>query len=171
MTQNGVRKLLTENWLPRRQDWLRLYRRVRMLTHRHDAEDHLQSAFMNYLERPEGSIEHPEAYITRSAVNLSHNARKREQTICTAAVSWDDMLVDVRDATPSQEDAYESRQKLAHFHAGCLQLPERTRQVFLFHCVRKMKYRDIAGLLDISESSVEKHIVKALTFLSAWMEQ
>ncbi|WP_408874563.1 hypothetical protein [Acetobacter sp. AC2005] len=34
-----------------------------------------------------------------------------------------------------------------------------------------MKYRDIADLLNISSSSVEKHIIKALTFLSSWMEQ
>lgn len=162
---------MTENWLPRRQDWLRLCRRLRVLTRRKDAEDHLQSAIVNYLERPEGSIEHPEAYITRSALNLSHNTRKREQVSQIASVSWEDILVDVRDARPSQEEAYESRQKLEHFYAGCQQLPERTRQVFLLHRIKKMKYRDIADLLDISSSSVEKHVIKSLTFLSSWMEQ
>ncbi|AQU86274.1 transcriptional regulator [Komagataeibacter nataicola] len=166
-----MRKPLSEKWLPCRQDWLRLYRRVRSLTRRDDAEDHLQSAFVNYLERPDGSIGHPEAYITRSAVNLSHNARRREQVGCIAPGGWDDMLGDVRDTAPTQEEAYQARERLLRFHAGCQRLPRRTRQAFVLHRVEKMTYREIAALMDISESSVEKRIAKALVFLSTWMEQ
>ncbi|CAM2971666.1 alkaline phosphatase [Komagataeibacter xylinus] len=110
---------MSEKWLPCRQEWLRLYRRVRSLTRRDDAEDHLQSAFVNYLERPDGSIGHPEAYITRSAVNLSHNARRREQVGCIAPGGWDDMLGEVRDTAPTQEEAYQARERLIRFHAGC----------------------------------------------------
>lgn len=36
--------------------------------------------------------------------------------------------------------------------------------------VEKMKYSHIAQSLAISESSVEKHIAKALIFLSTWMD-
>ncbi|WP_339077151.1 transcriptional regulator [Acetobacter sp. AC2005] len=153
---------MTENWLPRRQDWLRLCRRVRVLTRRKDAEDHLQSAIVNYLERPEGSIEHPEAYITRSALNLSHNTRKREQVSQIASVSWEDILIDVRDARPSQEEAYESRQKLEHFYAGCQQLPERTRQVFLepFWKFAMIGFQEVLSVIqrqDVDASTTRPH--------------
>ncbi|WP_276592092.1 RNA polymerase sigma factor [Komagataeibacter melomenusus] len=144
---------------------------MRSLTRRYDAEDHLQSAFVKYLERPDGSIGHPEAYITRSAVNLSHNARRREQVGCIAPGGWDDTLGDARDTAPTQEEVYHARERMIRFHAGCQRLPRRTRQAFVLHRVEKMTYRDIARLMDISESSVEKHIARALVFLSAWMAQ
>lgn len=61
------------------QEWLRLYRRVRSRTRRDDADDHLQNALMSYFERPGGSVQHQDAYITRSAVNSSLNAIRRER--------------------------------------------------------------------------------------------
>ncbi|GBQ32463.1 iron-regulated sigma factor/transcriptional regulator [Gluconacetobacter azotocaptans DSM 13594] len=160
---------MAEDWLPCQTEWLRLYRRVRALTRRDDAEDHLQAALLNYFERPEGTVTSPEAYITRSALNLSLNARKREQNGCVAPADRNEMLVEVRDPAPSQEEAYAATQLMARFQEGCAQLPEKTRQAFLLNRVEKMKYRDIAATLGISESSVEKHIAKALVFLSSWV--
>ncbi|MBS1101578.1 sigma-70 family RNA polymerase sigma factor [Gluconobacter sp. Dm-62] len=153
------------------QEWLRLYRRVRSRTRRDDADDHLQNAFMSYFERPEGSVQHQDAYITRSAINSSLNAIRREQQGCVQAAEGFETLLDTPDPAPSQEQIYESSQKLAHFHAGCEQLPDRTRQIFLMNRVEKMKYSHIAQSLTISESSVEKHIAKALVFLSTWMDR
>ncbi len=152
------------------QEWLRLYRRVRSRTRRDDADDHLQNALMSYFERPEGSVHHQDAYITRSAVNSSLNAIRRERQGCVQAADDFETLVNVADPAPSQEDIYESTQRLAHFHEGCEQLPDRTRQIFLMNRVEKMKYSHIAQSLAISESSVEKHIAKALIFLSTWMD-
>lgn len=152
------------------QEWLRLYRRVRSRTRRDDADDHLQNAFMSYFERPEGSVQHQDAYITRSAINSSLNAIRREQQGCVQAAEGFETLLDTPDPAPSQEQIYESSQKLAHFHAGCQRLPDRTRQIFLMNRVEKMKYSHIAQSLTISESSVEKHIAKALVFLSTWMD-
>lgn len=152
------------------QEWLRLYRRVRSRTRRDDADDHLQNALVNYFERPEGSVQHQEAYITRSAINSSLNAIRREQQGYVQAAEGFETLLETPDPAPSQEQIYESGQKLAHFRAGCEQLPDRTRQIFLMNRVEKMKYSHIAKSLAISESSVEKHIAKALVFLSTWMD-
>ncbi|WP_215745230.1 RNA polymerase sigma factor [Gluconobacter sp. P1C6_b] len=152
------------------QEWLRLYRRVRSRTRREDADDHLQNALVNYFERPEGSVQHQEAYITRSAINSSLNAIRREQQGYVQAAEGFEALLETPDPAPSQEEIYESGQKLAHFRAGCEQLPDRTRQIFLMNRVEKMKYSHIAKSLAISESSVEKHIAKALVFLSTWMD-
>ncbi|GBR43974.1 RNA polymerase sigma factor [Gluconobacter roseus] len=152
------------------QEWLRLYRRVRSRTRREDADDHLQNALVNYFERPEGSVQHQDAYITRSAINSSLNAIRREQQGCVQAAEGFETLLETPDPAPSQEEIYESSQKLAHFRAGCEQLPDRTRQIFLMNRVEKMKYSHIAKSLAISESSVEKHIAKALVFLSTWMD-
>lgn len=99
------------------QEWLRLYRRVRSRTRREDADDHLQNALVNYFERPEGSVQHQEAYITRSAINSSLNAIRREQQGYVQAADGFETLLETPDPAPSQEDIYESGQKLAHFRA------------------------------------------------------
>ncbi|MCG4258443.1 RNA polymerase sigma factor [Acetobacter senegalensis] len=165
-------KRVTKNWLPQQQVWAALRQRIRALTHRDDAEDHLQSAFVNYLEREGEPVREPHAYITRSAINLARNAHKREQTgYVTLTEDSLPPYFEIADPAPSQEEVYASRQRLAHFRAGCSQLPEKTRLVFLLHRVKKMKYQEIANISGMSVSSVEKHIAKALTFLSAWMEQ
>ncbi|GAP24527.1 iron-regulated sigma factor/transcriptional regulator [Gluconobacter frateurii NBRC 101659] len=166
-----MRRSLAENWFPCQQEWLRLRRRIRTFTHRDDAEDHLQTALANYYERSQGQVTHPEAYITRSALNLHLNDLKKAASGSLSTTGDQEQILELRDPAPSQEEAYAASQRMARFHEGCRQLPERTRQAFLLNRVEKMKYREIAVALGISESSVEKHIAKALVFLSSWMDQ
>jgi len=47
-----------------------------------------------------------------------------------------------------------------------LQLNERTRDVFVLNRLEQMKNREIAQMLGISESAVEKHMTKALAHLA-----
>ncbi len=46
----------------------------------------------------------------------------------------------------------------------CL-LPEKCKKAFLLSRQQKLSYKDISGELDISVSTVEKHIIKALKFI------
>lgn len=48
-----------------------------------------------------------------------------------------------------------------------LELPERTRSVFVMRRLAGMKYREIAGKLGVSVSAVEKHMKKAVMQLAA----
>ena len=161
---------LAENWFPCQQEWLRLCRRIKSLTHRDDAEDHLQTALANYYERAKDDVTHPEAYITRSALNLHLNDLKKASSRLQSFSDDRDITLEIEDPGPSQEDVYASGQRMDRFHEGCRQLPEKTRQAFLLNRIEKMKYREIALTLGMSESSVEKHIAKALVFLASWMD-
>jgi RNA polymerase sigma factor (sigma-70 family) len=49
--------------------------------------------------------------------------------------------------------------------AQILRLPEATRAVFLLSRQHQMTYREIAEALEISQSTVEKHMIKALGLL------
>ncbi|MFW7268709.1 RNA polymerase sigma factor [Gluconacetobacter sp. Hr-1-5] len=152
------------------ETWQSLSRRVRAATRRDDADDHLQAALLNYIERPEGSIQHPEAYIVRSAVNLAHNERRREQGAPAESVDWTVLDSQAGDVAPLQDQIVEARERMARFQEGCARLPGRMRQVFVLNRVEKMPYRRIAAALGISESTVEKEMAKALVFLQSWME-
>jgi RNA polymerase sigma-70 factor (ECF subfamily) len=59
-----------------------------------------------------------------------------------------------------------SEEALHRVDAALLQLNERTRDVFVLNRLEQMKNREIAQMLGISESAVEKHMTKALAHLA-----
>lgn len=44
-------------------------------------------------------------------------------------------------------------------------LPPRTREIFRLNRIEGLSYADVARRLDISESSVQKHLAKALAVI------
>ena len=54
-----------------------------------------------------------------------------------------------------------SRERLARLVAALETLPHKTRTIFRLHKFDGVSYADIASQLDISRSSVEKHMMEA----------
>jgi RNA polymerase sigma factor (sigma-70 family) len=63
------------------------------------------------------------------------------------------------------ERALLSEEVLQRVHAALLQLNERTRDIFILSRLEQMKYSEIAAMLAVSVSAVEKHMIKALAHL------
>lgn len=59
----------------------------------------------------------------------------------------------------------EGKQELARATAVLLELPERTRTVFVLRRIEGMRFNDIAERLGISVSAVEKHMQRAMARL------
>lgn len=62
----------------------------------------------------------------------------------------------------SLEKQFESKQRFIHFCQATDSLSAQVKRVFLLKKVYDMSQRDIAELLQISESTVEKHVAKGL---------
>ena len=60
---------------------------------------------------------------------------------------------------------YETKELAYHISRSINLLPEKCRQAFLLSRSEDLSYKDISGQLNISVSTVEKHISKALKFL------
>ncbi len=71
----------------------------------------------------------------------------------------------------SPEHVFLVRERLARATAILLELPERTRVVFVLRRLEGMKYLDIAARLGISVSAVEKHMERAVVRLTEGAEQ
>jgi RNA polymerase sigma-70 factor (ECF subfamily) len=69
----------------------------------------------------------------------------------------------IEDLTP--ERVLLDREALEVVVAAIADLPSRTRDVFVLHRFEEMTCGNIATLLGISVSAVEKHIMKALRYL------
>ena len=128
------------------------------------AADLTQETFLRFAQQratsPATPILHERSYLYRSAHNLAADHLHRQSRERTDSLPGEG-LADVPDEAPTPETAASDRSELALVRAAILELPERTRQVFVLARIDGLTYRDVALRLRISESSVQKHLAKA----------
>ena len=128
------------------------------------AADLTQETFLRFAEHVGGgsptAITHERSYLYRMAHNLAVDYLRRKDREKAVAVS-DDGSIDIPDERPSPERAVGSRNELAVVRAAMLELPERTRQIFVLARIEGLTYREVAERLRISDSSVQKHLARA----------
>ncbi len=111
------------------------------------------------------SYEQAKGYIFRAAVNRWVD-RKRRATSRGTSISWEDAAPLVQNEEITPERVLIVQQELHQVTAALQELNERTRDVFMLIRVERMRQAEIAAMLGISVSSVEKHLVKALAHLA-----
>lgn len=155
------------------RNWQAVFSRVRSaLMHRgrtkHDADDLVQEAWLRLAcYQREQPVDRPEAFLMRTALNLSIDAHRGRGRRGSEVVLEDAVLVDT---TPSAEAVVLSRERISRLSVGLGRLDGRTRAIFLAHRLDGMGYQEIARQHGLSVSSVEKHIAKAMLLLTGWME-
>ena len=138
---------------------------ARRVGSRAEAEDLTQEVFLRMVRRLElEDVENVEAFVFRTAVNLLRDRSRRDKSQSVRKVEFASRLTDVDDLSP--ERVFDSRQSLTHVISVLEELDERTRDAFILHRLEGMKHAQIAELLGVSVSSVEKYIIKALTLLA-----
>jgi RNA polymerase sigma-70 factor (ECF subfamily) len=144
-------------------------RRVRDRAH---AEDLVQDALLRVIRASElAVIEHPESYVFKVAANLLKDSRRhavRHPTVPCPALEEDhageveETLVDER----SPERVLDGETSLAEVVRALDELSELTRNVFVLFRLEHMKQKDIAALYGIAQSTVEKHVMRAVLHLA-----
>ena len=144
-------------------------RRVRNRAH---AEDLVQDALLRVIRASELEvIEHPESYVFKVAANLLKDSRRhavRHPTVTCPAPgesqedSVQDTLVDER----SPERVLDGETSLAEVMRALDELSELTRNIFVLFRLEHMKQKDIAALYGIGQSTVEKHVMRAVLHLA-----
>lgn len=140
-----------------------LARHVRNLA---DVDDVVQETYavLMTLERV-GHIENPRSYLFTTAKSLVLQGIRRAKVVPIDSVGEIERLPVEEDA-PTPESHAASVQELRHLEACIGQLPAKCREAFLLRKVQGMPQREIAAHMGVSENTVEKHIVKALKYLS-----
>jgi RNA polymerase sigma factor (sigma-70 family) len=132
------------------------------LRDRETAADLTQETFLRFAEQGGGAaILHDRSYLYRTAHNLAVDHVRQGERRRTDTTAHDDMA-DIAEDRPSLEDVIDARQRLSHLRAVVAELPQRTRQVFVLHRIEELTYGEVAARLGISESSVQKHLARAL---------
>jgi RNA polymerase sigma-70 factor (ECF subfamily) len=136
-----------------------LYRIVRC---EQAAADLTQEAYLRLVNMaPTTSVTFPRALLFRTATNLAIDYLRKEKPNRQTGENVD-LAMDVPSAAPSAERALFDKQRFRIFLRAIDSLSPRSREAFLLHRVQDCSYREIAIRLSISESAVEKLIMRAL---------
>lgn len=129
------------------------------------AADLVQELFVRLWRRPIDEPHDTAGYLFRSIRNLTVDHLRMQ----TLRAGLDARTVpEQHSADPVTPDAAcAARQDLAALEAVLRGLPSRTRHVFLLNRVHGRTYADIARALDVSVSTVEKDMMRALAACKA----
>lgn len=92
-------------------------------------------------------IEQPEAFLMRTALNLSIDAHRSTVSHGEHVVLEHAVLIDT---APSAEDFVLARERTARLEEGLRRLTDKTRDIFLAHRLDGLTYKEIAALEGIS---------------------
>lgn len=154
-------------------DWQAAFARVRSALRRRgqtaeEADDLVQEAWIRLAcYEKEHEVRKPEAFLMRAALNLAINAH-HARVARGEVVALD--AEEIPDAAPTAETIMLGKEQFARLSAGLGRLDERTRDIFLANRIDGQSYQEIAKEHQLSISSVEKHIAKAIVVITSWME-
>jgi len=133
------------------------------------AADLVQDLFLRFWRRPLVQVEELSTYLLRCAGNIAIDHLRREGARVRVNEGWLPEQQDNHGVEP--QAALEAGNDLRHVEAALRSLPERTRQIFLLNRIHGRKYAEIAKVMGLSQSSVEKHMMRALETCKASLRE
>ena len=130
------------------------------------AEDLAQDVFTRLAaSSKKGEIDNPEAYLMRTASNVWVDVlRKKESRSDKFHVEYEDSVHSPEGFSP--ENVLGSRDELNCLLRALDELAIETRQIYLLCRVDGMKRKDVGKRMGISESAVDRHLMKAAKKIS-----
>lgn len=126
------------------------------------AADLVQDTYVRLLRLGEAHVvEQPRALLHRIAANLAIDHLRKEKN-GVQAFDGMDVVMAVPSQAPSPERELLAKQRLRLCLQTIEQLPPRSREAFLLCRVYGYSYQEIAVRMNISESGVEKLLMRAL---------
>lgn len=132
---------------------------------RAEAEDLTQQVFVRLFatQAPE-RIADPAAFVFRIAANLVHD-RSRSRVRPGEVVVLEDYLAELAEEELTPERVLLGKESAADVLRALDELGERTRDMFILFRLEGLRQREIARLFGCSQSTVEKHIMRATVHL------
>lgn len=146
----------------------RLRRYLLLKTRQPDlAADLAQECFARLMLRAQqqGVPENTLSYLFTVANHLLIDYRRNHHQSRTETMEHA-LLHEIVDQADGPDLLTESRQQLERLYTALADLPVRSRQVFQLCRFEGMSYKDAANHLNISTSSVQKHLAMALAYVS-----
>src|SRR4051794_40375303 len=133
------------------------------LRYRNDLDDLVAEALARAWANPEWRrIDRGRAYLFTIARNLVIDLARRDKIVSFQAISELD-----RPQYGEHFDAQlNARDQLRRLQAIIDQLPQQCRRVFILRRIHEKSFTDIAAEMDLTVSTIEKHLAKAIRLLA-----
>jgi RNA polymerase sigma factor (sigma-70 family) len=140
-----------------------LYRYLRRFTSgAEDIEDLVQETYVRvYALSYTQAVESPRALLFRIAHNMAVERARRQRSQATDSVADLERLTVSSTEAPADEQIDASR-RFESFCAAVDRLPPLCRRVFVLRKVYRLSHDEIAEVLGVSHSTIEKHVAKGL---------
>lgn len=145
---------------------------VRFLARKEDVEDVMQDAYLRAIKAEKTmDIEFPRPFLYKVARNLALTEISKKSNKITSSLE-DHEFLDPIDNNSCLEHNASVQQELNEFYEDVLQaLPPQCQKVFVLRKVYGYKHKEIAAKLEISVSTVEKHLTKGLKKYELYVTQ
>ena len=136
----------------------------RYFTNAQDIEDAAQEAFLRaFAAEARSTVKSPKSFLFEIAKNFALNELQRKSKIAADSIADFDGSPVLRDEQQvGADEQIDARRKLAAFSEAVAQLPPQCRRVFMMRKFDGLRIKEIAARLNITVSSVEKHIATGL---------
>jgi RNA polymerase sigma factor (sigma-70 family) len=127
-----------------------------------DIEDLVQETYVRiYAIEDRDAVNSPRALLFRIAHNLAVERSRRQIARATDSVGDFELLhVDTLEVPPDEQ--IDSRRRFESLCTAIDRLPPLCRRVFVLRKVYKLSHAEIAQVLGVSHSTIEKHVAKGL---------
>ncbi len=139
-----------------------------------EVEDIVQETYVRVCQvEKQDKIQHPRSFMLKIAKNLALDHLKRAETRLVSSIedeNEDDVSWLLRDDCADETyDKVAANQEFGHFCEAVRQLPVQCRKAFVLKKVYGFSQKEIAMSLQISESTVEKHIANGIKRCTQFM--
>lgn len=132
-----------------------------------DIDDWLQESLLRLCAASlDREVAEPRAYLFRIARNVALG-RIEHRKVRDAARLDLEMTARARSESPPMHQVAQTGRDVQQLHDAIERLPERCREVFVLCKIHGFAHREIADILGISVSTVEKHLAKGLKLCRA----
>ena len=127
-----------------------------------DIEDLVQETYIRIYALPDyDQVASPKALLFRIAHNLAVERARRHKAQATDTMADLETLSVYSNEAPPDEQT-DARRRFESFCAAVERLPPLCRRVFVLRKVHKLSHAEIAEVLGVSPSTIEKHVAKGL---------
>jgi RNA polymerase sigma-70 factor (ECF subfamily) len=141
----------------------------RRVTVQADVPDLVQDVYLRLSRMPDpAAIEKPEHFLFVTAANVLKDRARRSAV--RGGGLHDAIDEDLAGSEIPPDRVLESREAAHRLQAVLLELPERTRDVFVLRVLEGLKMADVARAIGISTRAAEKHQAKALACVTQALE-
>lgn len=134
-----------------------------------EVPDLVQDVFLRVSSIDPCAIEKPEHYLFVTARNsLRDKARREKARLALEHIRLDETVVPGSEISPLR--VLEGKAAVAQLRAALLELPERTRDIFVLRVFEEFRMAEVARTMGISTRAAERHYARALVHVVRALE-